>query len=68
MVQLGTSRDWQGYMVECRASVKLRAQADEVGSMVVRTGAALVLTEISNEYYDYVTGDEFKAKMAQSGQ
>lgn len=53
--EMGAGQDWSGFRVVCRASVKKAIPTGQPGSVVKTDSAVLVLSEISDDYYQHVT-------------
>lgn len=57
--ELESSKDFQGFRVVCRNAVSIGETNGKAGSVVIRTGATLVLTEFSEEVHEFVSSSEF---------
>lgn len=59
------SRDWQGYRVICRNTASLSNNNGALGSVITLGQPVLVLTEISDEFYEFVVGGAFEDRKPQ---
>jgi hypothetical protein len=57
--KMGAGKDWRGFRVVCRATIELSYNNGKPGSVIQRNGATLVLTEVSEDYYQQVISEKF---------
>jgi hypothetical protein len=57
--KMGAGKDFRGFRVVCRATVEISSEDGKPGAVIQRTGATLVLTEFSEDYYQQVISEKF---------
>ncbi|WP_018984972.1 hypothetical protein [Salinimonas chungwhensis] len=59
---MGAGRDWAGFRVVCRQTVKVIPSTGQAGSIIKMGEPVLMMTELSEDYFHHVVNPEQNEK------
>ena len=59
---MGAGRDWAGFRVVCRQTVKVISSTGKAGSVIKKGEPVLMMTEFSEDYFQHVVNPEQNEK------
>ncbi|WP_232372047.1 hypothetical protein [Salinimonas iocasae] len=60
--EMGAGRDWAGFRVVCRQTVKVIPSTGKAGSVIKKGEPVLMMTEFSEDYFQHVVNPEQNEK------